>query len=106
MAGKSKNSPVEYVQPLLMNGLSGRMLYIPAKNSKKRQMLVISGQHTSIERMEALAHELAKYGTVTVPDLPGFGGMEPLYKLGVKPDLDTMADYLASFIKLRYMRKR
>lgn len=90
----------------MMNGLEGRMLHIPAKNSKQREILVINGQHTSIERMEALGHELARYGTVTVPDLPGFGGMEPLYKIGIKPDLDVMADYLASFVKLKYNRKR
>lgn len=106
MAVKSKNAAVEYIQPLVMNGLSGRMLQVPAKGSKKREILVVSGQHTSVERMESLAHELSRYGTVTVPDLPGFGGMEPLYKIGITPTLDTMADYLASFVKLKYSRKR
>lgn len=106
MASKSKKVMADKIQPLLMNGLAGRTLRMPARNSKNREMLVISGQHTSIERMEALAHELARYGTVTVPDLPGFGGMEPLYKIGIKPDLDVMADYLASYVKLKYNRKR
>lgn len=107
MPKRSKIIPdSKHIHPLVMNGLEGRMLHIKPKNSKKREILVISGQHTSVERMESLAIELSKYGTVLVPDLPGFGGMEPLYKLGVKPDLDTMADYLASFVKLKYNRKR
>ncbi len=107
MSVKSKkNQKTDIIQPLVMNGLAGRMLHIPPKGSKKRELLVISGQHTSLERMESLAIELSKYGTVLVPDLPGFGGMEPMYKLGIKPDLDTMADYLASFVKLKYNRKR
>lgn len=67
---------------------------------------MVYGQHASLERMYAVADELSKYGHVTVPDLPGFGGMEPLYKLGQRPDLDTMADYLAAFVKLKYGRKR
>lgn len=94
------------IEPLTMNGLDGRMLTFPARNSKKREILLIYGQHASIERMHALAEEFSRYGTVTLPDLPGFGGMQPFYKIGEKPDLDTMADYLAAFVKLRYNRKR
>jgi pimeloyl-ACP methyl ester carboxylesterase len=41
-----------------------------------------------------------------MPDLPGFGGMEPFYKLKEKPTLDNLADYLAAFVKLRYKRRR
>jgi pimeloyl-ACP methyl ester carboxylesterase len=37
-----------------------------------------------------------------MPDLPGFGGMDSFYKIGEKPNLDTMADYLAAFVKMRY----
>lgn len=39
-----------------------------------------------------------------MPDLPGFGGMNSLYKIGKTPDIDTLADYLAAFIKLHYKR--
>lgn len=56
--------------------------------------------------MQALAEELSAYGTVTLPDLPGFGGMDPFYKIGQTPTLDAMADYMAAFVKLRYNRKR
>lgn len=94
------------VQPLLMNGLTGRMLVLPPKSKRKREILLIYGQHASIERMYSLAEELSRYGTVTLPDLPGFGGMEDFYKLGMKPDLDSMADYLAAFVKLKFRRKR
>lgn len=95
-----------YIQPLVMNGLTGRMLVLPSETKKKREMLLIYGQHASIERMYTLAQELSRYGRVTLPDLPGFGGMESFYKIGQKPDLDTMADYLAAFVKLKYSRKR
>lgn len=103
---KDKKSPSDYIEPLVMNGLSGRMLRLPPKGRKKREILLIYGQHASIERMLSLAEEFSRYGTVTLPDLPGFGGMEPLYKIGEKPDLDTVADYLAAFVKLTYRRKR
>lgn len=49
--------------------------------------------------------ELNQYGSVTMPDLPGFGGMDSLYKIGKHATIDNLADYLASFIKLRYKRK-
>jgi len=93
--------------PLNMNGLNGRMLKIPAKNKKtKKEILFIAGQHTSIERISGICEYLSQFGNVTSPDLPGFGGMEPFYKVNKKPSIDNMADYLASFIKLRYRNKR
>jgi len=97
--------PKEYITQLNMNGLRGRMLEIPARKPKNRKILVIYGQHTSLERMYGFADALKEYGTVTMPDLPGFGGMDSLYKIHEKPDFDTLADYLASFIKLRYRNK-
>lgn len=80
------------------------MLYLPSK--KSRQILMVYGSHASLERMLGFAEALNSYGTVTIPDLPGFGGMESFYKLGEKPTLDNLADYLASFIKLRYKHRR
>ncbi len=38
--------------------------------------------------------------------MPGFGGMDSFYKIGEKPTLDNMADYLATFVKLRYRNRR
>ncbi len=90
-----------------MNGLSGRMLNLPSKNPKyNREILLLCGHHSSIERMDAFIEVFNDYGNVTVPDLPGFGGMEPFYKIGKKPTIDNYADYLAAFIKLRYKRKK
>ncbi len=73
---------------------------------RRRQILLIYGAHSSLERMYGLAEDLKKYGTVTMPDLPGFGGMDSFYKFGEKPTLDAMADYLAAFCKLRYRNRR
>ena len=105
----AKNIPInseDYIVPLNMNGLRGRMLNIPAKNDKKRNILLIYGHHASLERMFGFAEELCRYGTVTMPDLPGFGGMESFYKIGEKPTLDNLADYLAAFVKMRYKRRK
>jgi pimeloyl-ACP methyl ester carboxylesterase len=98
--------PADYILPLYINGLSGRMLRMPKPRGKKREILFVYGHHTSLERIFGVAEFLNKYGEVTVPDLPGFGGMDAFYKIGEKPTLDNMADYLASFIKLRYKNRR
>lgn len=97
----------KYIRPLDMNGMGGRMLYIPsAKKTRKREILLIYGHHASLERMFGIAEALSDYGNVTMPDLPGFGGMDSFYSIGMKPSLDNMADYLAAFVKLRYRNKR
>lgn len=98
--------PAAYIQPLYINGLNGRMLHFPAKKKSQREMLLLYGSHSSIERMMAFAQELNRYGDITLPDWPGFGDMDSLFKIGEKPDLDTMADYLASFIRMRYKKRR
>lgn len=98
--------PAEFVVPLNVNGLRGRMLRLPAKKGKNREILLVYGHHSSLERWYALAQVMNDYGSVTMPDLPGFGGMDSFYKIGEKPDIDTMADYLASIIKLRYKSRR
>jgi pimeloyl-ACP methyl ester carboxylesterase len=95
----------KYIVPMYINGLHGRMLRMP-NTKKKREILMVYGHHASLERMFGLAEVLNKYGSLTAPDLPGFGGMESFYKIGEKPTLDNMADYLATFIKLAYKRRR
>lgn len=103
-----KNVPTaeDYIKPLNMNGLQGRMMRMPAPKGKNREILMVYGHHSTIERWYGLIQVFNKYGAVTMPDLPGFGGMDSFYKLGQKPTLDNMADYLASFIKLCYKRRR
>lgn len=100
----AKSNPKKYITPLVMNGLKGRMLEMPAKKSGQRRILLIYGHHASLERLAGLAEELNQYGTVTVPDLPGFGGMESFYRIGMEPNLDNLADYLAAFVKMHYKR--
>lgn len=101
----------KHIKPLNMNGLEGRMLRMKASSNssekaKKREILLIYGHHPSLERMYGFAEVLSDYGNVTMPDLPGFGGMESLYKLDIEPSYDNLADYLAAFVKLRYKRKK
>lgn len=104
---KRKHQPAsKYIVPLNINSLRGRMLKAPSTSAKKREILMIYGHHSSIERMIGFAEELRRYGNVTMPDLPGFGGMDSMYSIKSKPTLDNLADYLAAFVKLRYKRKR
>lgn len=103
---KTSFNASDYIVPLNINGLNGRMLRTPSRTKKKREILLIYGHHSSIERMSGIVEDLTRYGNVTLPDLPGFGGMQSFYKIGEKPTLDNLADYLAAFIKLRFKRKR
>ncbi len=95
-----------FIEPLHMNGLNGRMLRMPAPAGKKREILLLYGHHASLERLFGFAEVLNRYGAVTMPDLPGFGGMESFYKIHEDASLENYADYLAAFMKLRYKRKR
>lgn len=103
---KSSRGPADYIVPLYINGLNGRMLRMPAPSNHKREILFVYGHHSTIERWWGLIQGLNDYGAVTVPDLPGFGGMDSLYKIGEKPTLNAMADYLAAFVKMHYKRRR
>jgi pimeloyl-ACP methyl ester carboxylesterase len=97
----------DFIVPLNMNGLQGRMLRLPAaKSDNKRELLIVYGHHAKLERWWGLIQNFNEFGNVTMPDLPGFGGMDSFYKIGQKPSIDNLADYLASFIKLRYKRRR
>ncbi|MDB5164152.1 MAG: hypothetical protein JWS12_770 [Candidatus Saccharibacteria bacterium] len=106
MAATKTKKAIDHIVPLNMNGLRGRMLHLAAPKSKKRELLFIYGHHASLERYVGFAEALNKYGSVTMPDLPGFGGMDAFYKIGMVPTLDNLADYLASFIRLRFGRRR
>jgi pimeloyl-ACP methyl ester carboxylesterase len=103
---KTKQDPSEYIVPLNMNSLHGRMLRVPAPKQKSREILVVYGHHALIERWWGLVQNLNEFGGVTMPDLPGFGGMDSFSKIGQKPTIDNFADYLAAFIKMRYKRQR
>jgi pimeloyl-ACP methyl ester carboxylesterase len=106
MADTSQKSPADYITPLYINGLQGRMLHMPAPKDKQREILFVYGHHASLERYWGIMEDLNDYGAVTMPDLPGFGGMDSFYKVGKQPTLDNFADYMATFVKLRFRRKR
>ncbi len=99
-------SPADYIVPLYINGLNGRMLRVPAPANHKREILFVYGHHSTLERWWGLIQDLNQYGAVTSPDLPGFGGMDSFYTIGQKPSMDAMADYLAAFVKMHYKRRR
>ncbi|MGF7229049.1 MAG: alpha/beta hydrolase [Candidatus Saccharibacteria bacterium] len=103
---KTPPNPLDYIFPLNMNGLQGRMMQLAAPKGRSREIMLVYGHHSSLERWFGLAQVLNRYGTVTVPDLPGFGGMESFYKIDKKPTIDNLADYLAAFVKMRYKRRR
>lgn len=104
---KNIEAAAKFIVPLNINGLEGRMLQLkPKKRGPDREILIIYGHHSTLERWWGFAKSFNRFGAVTMPDLPGFGGMESFYKIDKTPDLDAMADYMASFVKWRYKRKR
>lgn len=103
---KRSVSPTDYIVPIDMNGLAGRMLCLPAPKGKDAEILFVYGQHSSLERWWGLLRYVNHYAAVTAPDLPGFGGMESFYTIGKKPTIDNYADYLAAFVKMRYKRRK
>ena len=96
----------QYIVPVNINGLKGRMLKVPASAKMKREIIFVYGHHASLERVYGFAEFLRRYGNVLVPDLPGFGGMDSYYKIHEKPTLDNLADYLASIVKLRARKRK
>lgn len=98
--------PTNYIIPINMNGLKGRMLKYPSKKKNKQEILFIYGHHSSLERCWGIIQVLHDYGSVTMPDLPGFGGMDSFYKINKKPTIDNFAAYLASFIKMQYKKRK
>jgi pimeloyl-ACP methyl ester carboxylesterase len=103
---KASTSPADFIVPLYINGMSGRMLRMPAPEKYNREILFIYGHHSTLERWWGLVQDLNQYGAVTMPDLPGFGGMDSFYKIGQQPTIDNLADYLAAFVKMHYKRRR
>lgn len=96
----------EFIVRVNINGLRGRMLRLPSKRNNRREILLIYPDHSSIEKYIGLAEAFNDFGGVTMPDIPGFGGMDSFYKVGITPSLESFADYLATFIKLRYRNRR
>ena len=100
------HTAADYIEPLHVNGMEGRMLRAPATGRYKNDILLVYGHHALLERWWGLVQNLQAYGRVTMPDLPGFGGMDSFFKIGRQPTIDTYADYLAAFVKMHYKRRR
>lgn len=96
----------KHIIPLHINGLDGRVLQLPAPKGKNKQILLLYGHHASLERISGTAEVLNRYGAVTTPDIPGFGGMDSFSKIGKSPTIDNYADYLAAFVKMKYKHRR
>lgn len=75
---------------------------MPGPRPDSREVVFIYGHHSSIERWQGMMELINERFTVTMPDLPGFGGMESLYKIGKPATLDNLADYLADFMRQQY----
>jgi len=100
-------NPANFILPININGMDGRYLRIESSNRhNKREILFIYDMEANLEKWWGMAVALKSYANVTMVDLPGLGGMDSFYSIGLKPSLDNMADYVASFIKLQYKRKR
>lgn len=74
--------------------LKGRQLFMPARKKSDKTFLLIYGQHVSIERLLPMVQFLSNYGSVYLVDNPGFGNMQPSYKIGQKPSLDFYDGHL------------
>lgn len=94
--------PAEFVHPLKVGKLGGRLVELPSKKSGGLPFLLVYGHHSSLERMYSIAQAFSEFGPVIMPDLPGFGGMMSLPKVGEEPSLDNLADYLADFIRQHF----
>ncbi|HSE61336.1 MAG TPA: alpha/beta hydrolase [Candidatus Saccharimonadales bacterium] len=96
----------QYIAPLHINGLNGRIAHMPAPTQGAPEVLFIYGHHSSLERWWGILALLNQYCAVTMPDLPGFGGMDSLYKIGKPATLDNLADYVADVIRQRYQDRK
>lgn len=94
--------PKKYLSELHVGQLHGRVLELPSEKKAAWPILLIYGHHSSLERMYSIAQATSALGPVTVPDLPGFGGMMSLGSIGKAASIDNLADYLADFIRSRY----
>ncbi|HEV2412464.1 MAG TPA: alpha/beta fold hydrolase [Candidatus Saccharimonadales bacterium] len=97
--------PEDAIRPLSIYGLKGRVLELGDDNDRRTPILFVYGLHTSLERIYTIAQALAKFGPLSAPDLPGFGGMESLHRVNEEPTIDNFADFLAAFVEQRYPDK-
>ncbi|MDA0179294.1 alpha/beta hydrolase [Solirubrobacter phytolaccae] len=85
------------IEPFEHRGSRGRVLSARTPGAPPGSILLIYGHHADLERMRTIAVALSALGTVTCPDLPGFGGMPPVRENRVTT-IDGLADALAAAI--------
>ena len=81
------------------------MVYFPNRLSKNN-ILYIPDILSSLDLSWNIINLFHDYGNITAIDLPGIGGMEAFHLIKQKNKIDNFADYIASFIKLRYKNKK
>ncbi len=104
--GRVLGIPKKHIKRLDVNGLSGRMLSLPKPRKSSRQILLIYDAESTLEQIYPLAQYLHSKAGVIVPDLPGFGGMDSLFKLSMHTGTESLADYVASIIKLHFGKQK
>ena len=86
-------------KPYLFKGLHGRYAHFPARSdSGARTFVLVYGQHATLERVRPIADALTEFGDVYMVDTPGFGGMDPSYKVKEYPSLEFLAAHLNHFV--------
>src|SRR5262245_20664352 len=101
----SSQNTAETIRHIDMNGLVGRMVHITAQSRSDREILFVYDMRSSLEQWLPVARYLSKFANVTAVDLPGIGGMTGFHVVHERPTINTYADYLASFMRLKFRRK-
>lgn len=96
----------QYTTSINLAGLVGQIMYIPAGGHKNHNILIVYGHFGTLSNYLGLAKDLAKYGNVTVPELPGFNNHQSLYKIHDKPTIDELAEYLATVVNYRFRKRK
>ncbi len=100
-------NPMDYIHPLNVNGLECRYLFIPARSKRiKSNLLIIYDLNSNIEKWFGYLTALSRFSNITMIDLPGLGGADSFFSIGICPNLDNMVSYLSSVIKLKFRRKK
>ena len=99
--------PAEQIKTFRYGKLEGRIAHFKysGKSKSSETFVVISGHHTSHERMASFAQFLAGYGEVYAIDVPGFGGMGSFDRINKPIDLDSYAEYLYTILKTHKLNK-
>ena len=92
----------DYLHHFKWHDLKGRYWLAPGLNAQADEHLLvfIYGHHSSLERNQGVLQHFRQVGRVLAIDLPGFGGMDSLYKMGLKPNIDNFAHYLNHLLRL------